>query len=62
MFRKLNTSNESDLEFFMLLKGNSFQNVTFVARIQKKSYKNNIFLPKSQGFAFSVPFNLTEMV
>ena len=36
MFRKLNPLTESDLEFFMVLKGNSFQNVTFFARIQKK--------------------------
>ena len=26
MFRKLNTETEGDLEFFMLLKGNTFQN------------------------------------
>ena len=36
MFRKLNTSTEDELEFLMLLKGNSFQNVTFFARIHKK--------------------------
>ena len=29
MFRKLNTSTESDLEFLMLLRGYSFQNLTF---------------------------------
>ena len=29
MFRKLNILTEDDLEFFMLLKGNYFQNVTF---------------------------------
>ena len=28
MFRKLNASTESDLEFLMLLKENPFQNVT----------------------------------
>ena len=28
MFRKLNKLTEDDLEFLMLLKGNSFQNVT----------------------------------
>ena len=31
----------------------------FFSRIHKKLQKNNIFLPK---FAFSVPFNLMEMV
>ena len=62
MSRKLNTSTEHDLEFLLLLKGNSFQNVTFFARIYKKLQKNNIFLPKSQRFPFFVPFNLTEMV
>ena len=36
MYRKLNTQAEGDLEFFMLLKGNSFQNLTFFARIHKK--------------------------
>ena len=36
MFRKLNTSTEDELEFLMLLKGNSFQNVTFFAIIHKK--------------------------
>ena len=62
IFRKLNTSTEDDLEFLMLLKENYFQNVTFFARIHKKLWKNSIFLPKSQRFAFSMPFNLTEMV
>ena len=62
MFRKMKTSTEHDLEFIMLLKGNSFQNVTFFTRIYKKLKKNDIFLPKSQRFAFSVPFVLTEMV
>ena len=28
--------NEGDLEFFILLKGNSFQNETFSAMIHKK--------------------------
>ena len=35
-FRKLNASTEHDLEFSMLLKGNSLQNVTFFVRIHKK--------------------------
>ena len=34
---------EGDLEFFMLLKGNFFQNVTFFARIREKLLKTNIF-------------------
>ena len=62
MFRKLNTSTGHDLEFLMLLKGSFFQSVTFFVEIDKKLYKNNIFLPKSQRFPFSMPFNLTEMV
>ena len=37
MFRKLNTKAEGDLEFFMLLKRNYFQNVAFFSRIHKKS-------------------------
>ena len=53
---------KQDLELLMLLKGNSFQNVTFFASIHKKVEKNDIFVPKSQIFAFSMPFNLTEMV
>ena len=61
MFRKLNTSTEYDVEFLTLLKGNSFQNVTFFCKNPQKVIKNNIFLPKSQKFAFSVPLNLTEM-
>ena len=61
-FRKLKTSTEDDLEFLMLLKRNFFQNVTFFATIHKKLWKNNIFLPKAQRFAFSMPFNLTEVV
>ena len=36
MFRKLNTSTEHDLEFLMLLKGNSFQNVTFFRKNPQK--------------------------
>ena len=53
MFRKLKTSIEHDFEFLMLLKGNSFQNVTFFARIHKKLWKN-IFLPTSQICIFYV--------
>ena len=56
------TSIESDLQFLMLLKGNSFQNATFFARIHKKLQTKNIFFPNSQRFAFSAPLNLTEMV
>ena len=62
MVRKLNTETEGDLDFFRLLKGNSFQNVTFFARIHKKLWWTNIFLLKIQRFAFSVPFNVIEMV
>ena len=29
MFRKMNASIEHDLEFLILLKGNSFRNITF---------------------------------
>ena len=36
MFRKLNTSAEDELEFLMLLKGNSFQNVTFFRKNPQK--------------------------
>ena len=36
MQTKLNTKTEGDLEFFMLLKETSFQNLTFFARIHKK--------------------------
>ena len=36
MFRKLNTSLKHDLEFLMLLKGNSFEKVTFFARIHER--------------------------
>ena len=53
MVRKLNTETEGDLDFFRLLKGNSFQNVTFFARIHKKLWKN-IFLPTSQICIFYV--------
>ena len=63
MLRKLNTLTEDDLEFLMLLKGNSFQNVTFFSQESTKSYRRiTFFLPKSQRFAFFMPFNLTEMV
>ena len=37
MFRKLNTSTEHDLEFLMVLKGNSFQNVIFFRKNPQKS-------------------------
>ena len=36
MFRKLNISTEDDLELLMLLKGNSFQNVTFFRNNSQK--------------------------
>ena len=36
MFRKLNTSAEHELEFLMLLKGNSLQNVTFFCKNPQK--------------------------
>ena len=36
MFKKLNTSTEHGLEFLLLLKGNSFQNVTFFCKISQK--------------------------
>ena len=36
MSRKLKTSTESDLEFLMLLKGNSFQNETFFRKNPQK--------------------------
>ena len=63
IFRKLNTSNEHDLELLVLLNGDSFQNVTFFSQESTKSYRRiTFFLPKRQKFAFSVPFNLTEMV
>ena len=61
MFRKLNTSTEHDLEFLMLLKGSSFQNVTFFDKNPQKFIEYH-FLPKSQRFAFSVPFNSIEKV
>ena len=63
MFRKLNISTEHDLESLMLLRGNSFQNVTFFSQESTKSYRRiTFFLPKSQRFTFSMPFNLTKMV
>ena len=62
MFRKLNTSTEHELEFFMLLKGNSFQNVTFFRKNPREVIQEEYFLSKSQRFAFSMPFNLTEIV
>ena len=36
MFRRLNTSTESDLEFVMLLKENSFKNVIFFHKDPQK--------------------------
>ena len=36
MFRKLNTSTDQDLEFLMLLKENSFQNVTLFCENPQK--------------------------
>ena len=39
MSRKLNTSTEYHLEFLILLKGNSFQNVTFFLQESTKSYR-----------------------
>ena len=36
MFRKLITSTEHDLEFLMLLKGNSFQNAPFFPKNAQK--------------------------
>ena len=43
MFRKLNTSTEHDLESLMLLRGNSFQNVTFFSQESTKSYRRITF-------------------
>ena len=63
MLTELKTSTENDLEFLMLLKGNSLQNVPFFTEEPTKSYRRiTFFIPKSKRFAFSVPFNLTEMV
>ena len=64
MSRKLNASTEHDLEFLMLFNGKSVSNVTFFFKsLQKVIYRRIIFfLPKSQKFAFSMLFNLTEMV
>ena len=63
MFRKLNISTEHDLESLMLLRGNSFQNVTFFSQESTKSYRRIAFvLPKSQIFAFFMPFNFAGMV
>ena len=44
MFRKLNASTEHDLEFLMLLNGNSFPNVTFFLKNpQKVIYRSITF-------------------
>ena len=43
IFRKLNTSNEHDLEFLVLLKEDSFQNVTFFSQESTKSYRTITF-------------------
>ena len=48
MFRKLNTSTEHDLEFLMLLKGNSFQNVTFFRKNPQKVIEEYFFTKKSE--------------
>ena len=58
MFRKLNVSTEHDLEFLMVLTGNSLQNVTFF----RKNPQKVTFLPKSQIFTFSMSFDLTKML
>ena len=42
ILRKLNTSTEHDLEFLMLLNGNSLQNVTFLQE-STKSYRRITF-------------------
>ena len=48
MFRKLNTSTEHDLEFLMLLKGNSFQNVTFFRKNPQKVIEEYFFIKKPE--------------
>ena len=60
--KTMNTSTEHHLEFLMLLKGNTFQNVTFSQESTKSYRRKTFFLPKRQRFAFFVPFNLTEKV
>ena len=46
MFRKLNTSTEHDLEFLILLKGNSLQNVTFFCKNPQKVMEEQYFFTK----------------
>ena len=48
MFRKLNTSTEHELEFLMLLKGNSFQNVTFFRKNPQKVIEEYFFIKKPE--------------
>ena len=62
MFRKLNRATGDDLEFLVLLKENPFAKGNFFFAIIHKKLWKNIFILKSQRFAFSIPFNLTEMV
>ena len=50
MFRKLNTSTEHDLEFLMVLKGNSFQNVIFFRKNPQK--KLTFFCQKFRDLHF----------
>ena len=53
MSRKLNTTTEDDLEFLMLLKGNSFENVTlFSNNPQNVTEKYYFFTKKSEIFIF----------
>ena len=52
MFKKLNKSTEHDLEFLTLLKGNSFQNVTFFLKNPQKVIENNIFYQKVRNLHF----------
>ena len=52
MFKKLNKSTEHDLEFLTLLKGNSFQNVTFFLKNPQKVIKDNIFNQKVRNLHF----------
>ena len=53
MFRKLNTSTEHDLESLMLLRGNSFQNVTFFSQESTKSYRRiTLFYQKVRDLHF----------
>ena len=52
----MNTSTEHHLEFLMLLKGNSFQSVTFSQESTKSYRRKTSFLPKRQRFAFFCAF------